>query len=83
MISSLPFDTFEIPKKTADFNYVYCGIRDPKGELYSEKGLKLRFHNSWKKIIKKNRFDKWLILLPLFMEQALIDEFIIAFRKIA
>lgn len=76
-VSYSAFDTFEIPKKTADFNYVYCGIRDPKGELYSEKGLKLRFHNSWKKIIKKNRFDKWLILLPLFMEQALIDEFII------
>ncbi|RTZ10951.1 AAA family ATPase [Flavobacterium sp. GSP27] len=76
-VSYSAFDTFEIPKKTADFNYVYCGIRDPKGELYSEKGLKLRFHNSWKKIIKKNRFDKWLILLPLFMEQELISEFIV------
>ena len=43
----------------------------------SEKGLKLRFHNSWKKIITKKRFDKWLILLPLFMEQDLIDEFIV------
>lgn len=76
-VSYSAFDTFEIPKKTADFNYVYCGIRDPKGELYSEKGLKLRFHNSWKKIIKKNRFDKWLILLPVFMDQELINEFIV------
>ncbi|RRJ86685.1 hypothetical protein EG240_15945 [Paenimyroides tangerinum] len=57
-VSYSAFDTFDIPKKTADFNYVYCGIRDPKGELYTEKGLKLRFHNSWKKIKSNNRFDK-------------------------
>jgi len=76
-VSYSAFDTFEIPKKTTDFNYIYCGLRDSKGELYSEKGLKLRFHNSWKKIITKQRFDKWINLFPFFIERELIDEFIV------
>jgi len=76
-VSYSAFDSFDIPKTTADFNYVYCGLKDPKGELYTEKGLKLRFHNSWKKIVANKRFDKWLNLLPFFLDQELIDEFII------
>lgn len=76
-VSYSAFDTFEIPKKTADFNYVYCGLKDSKGEMYSNQGLKLRFHNSWKKIISKRRFDKWINLFPSFMDYDLINEFII------
>lgn len=76
-VSYSAFDSFDVPKKTADFNYVYCGLKDSKGELYSEKGLKLRFHSSWKKIVAKKRFDKWLNLLPFFLDQELINEFII------
>ncbi len=76
-VSYSAFDSFDVPKKTADFNYVYCGLRDSKGELYSEKGLKLRFHNSWKKITENKRFDKWHNLLPFFLDQELIDEFIV------
>jgi len=76
-VSYSVFDSFDIPKKTADFNYVYCGLKDSKGELYSEKGLKLRFHISWKKIATNKRFDKWLNLLPFFLDQELINEFIV------
>jgi len=76
-VSYSAFDSFDIPKKTADFNYTYCGLKDSKGELYSEKGLKLRFHNSWKKIASKQRFDKWLNLLPFFLNRELINELII------
>lgn len=76
-VSYSAFDTFEIPKKTADFNYVYCGLKDSKGEIYSNQGLKLRFHNSWKKIISKRRFHKWVNLFPFFMDEDLINEFIV------
>jgi len=75
-VSFSAFDSFEIPKNTADFNYVYCGLKDSKGELYTEKGLKLRFHYSWKKIASKKRFDKWLNLLPFFLDDELINELI-------
>jgi hypothetical protein len=71
------FDKFEIPKKNSSFNYVYCGLRETDGELYSEKGLKLRFHNSWKKIKSNRRFEKWMNLLPLFMDVDLVKEFIV------
>tara|TARA_R100000306_G_C4381481_1_gene144933 strand:- start:1072 stop:2985 length:1914 start_codon:yes stop_codon:yes gene_type:complete len=76
-VSYSAFDSFDVPKKTVDFNYVYCGLKDSKGELYSEKGLKLRFHSSWKKIAANNRFDKWMNLLPFFLDQELINEFIV------
>lgn len=76
-VSFSAFDSFEIPRKTADFYYVYCGLKDSKGELYTEKGLKLRFHSSWKKIDNNKRFDKWLNLLPFFLDKELIDEFIV------
>ncbi|MCC3214815.1 AAA family ATPase [Chryseobacterium sp. X308] len=71
------FDKFEIPQKNSSFNYVYCGLRETDGELYSEKGLKLRFHNSWKKIKSNRRFEKWMNLLPLFMDTDLVNEFIV------
>jgi ABC-type multidrug transport system ATPase subunit len=76
-VSYSAFDSFDVPKKTADFNYVYCGLKDSNGELYSVKGLKLRFHNSWKKIATNKRFGKWLKLLPFFLDRELIDEFIV------
>lgn len=77
-VSYSAFDSFEIPRKTVDFNYVYCGLKDSKNELYTEKGLKLRFHNSWKRIASKNRFSKWLNLLPFFLDSELINELIVS-----
>lgn len=75
-VSYSAFDNFEIPKKTADFNYVYCGLKNEKGELYTEQGLKLRFHSSWKKIKEKNRNDKWIKILSNFIHEDLMSEFI-------
>ncbi|WP_028889790.1 AbiJ-related protein [Tenacibaculum ovolyticum] len=81
-VSYSAFDSFDIPKNTADFNYAYCGLKDSKGELYSTKGLKLRFHGSWKKIASNNRFDKWLNLLPFFLDRELINELIVDDDKV-
>lgn len=75
-VSYSVFDNFEVPKKTVTFNYSYCGIRNDKGEIMSEKGLLLRFHYSWKKIEELNRVNQWRKVLLNFIEQELVDEFL-------
>lgn len=72
------FDNFKIPKKTATFDYIYCGLRNDKGELLSEKGLLLRFHNTWKKIKKRERIKEWQSVLINFIDKDMVDEFIIS-----
>ncbi len=71
------FDNFEIPRRTASFNYVYCGIRNDKGEVSTERGLLLRFHNSWKKIEELQRVVQWRSVLLNFIEKELVDEFLV------
>lgn len=71
------FDTFQIPKKTATFNYIYCGLRNEKGEISTDKSMLLRFHNTWKKIRKRGRIKEWRTVLINFIEEDLVDEFII------
>ncbi|CAA0243927.1 AAA family ATPase [Tenacibaculum maritimum] len=71
------FDTFKIPKKTATFNYVYCGLRNEKGELLTEKGLLLRFHSTWKKIEELERLEQWRTVLLNFIEEDMVNEFVI------
>ncbi len=75
------FDKFQIPKKTASFNYIYSGLRNEKGEPYSDKGLILRFHNSWKTIQKKGRINKWRNALLNFMDEELIKTFILPLEE--
>lgn len=77
-VSYSAFDSFEIPSKTVDFNYIYCGLKDSKNGPYTEKGLKLRFHNSWKRIASNKRFSKWLNLLPFFLDSKLINELVVS-----
>ena len=71
------FDKFEIPKKTESFNYVYCGLKDVKGEIISERRQILRFHNTWKKIQEIGRMEGWKMILDNFLEKEIIDEFIV------
>jgi len=72
------FDTFKIPKKTATFNYIYCGLRNEKGELLTEKGLLLRFHNTWKRIRKIERMQQWRTVLLNFLDKEMVEEFIVS-----
>ncbi len=76
-VSYSVFDNFEIPKKTETFNYVYCGIRTDEGDSYSKRGLTLRFHHSWKKIKELKRMDRWRNVLLNFIDDELVDEFIV------
>jgi len=71
------FDTFKIPKKTARFNYVYCGLKNDKGEIMSEQGQIQRFHNTWKKIESLERINQWRRVLLNFLDEAVISEFIV------
>ena len=76
-VSYSAFDTFEIPKKTATFNYLYCGLKDENGERMTDRALLLRFHNTWKKIKKQERMSQWVKILSNFLDKEMIDEFII------
>ncbi|WP_339686630.1 AAA family ATPase [uncultured Nonlabens sp.] len=70
------FDSFEIPKNTASFNYEYCGINDEKGNPISKRGLRLRFHNTRKKIDDIGRSDTWVKILKNFIDEDSINSFI-------
>src|SRR5699024_935960 len=76
-VSYSVFDTFETPKKTIVFNYVYCGLRNEKGELLSEDDLLIRFHHTCARIQKMERTAKWRKVLLNFLDQELVDELIV------
>ena len=75
-VSYSTFDNFELPKKTSDFNYVYCGLRDEQGNIRSKQGQLQKFHNTWKKIDKLGRLKKWKKIISNFLEVDLINLFI-------
>ena len=75
-VSYSAFDTFDIPRKTATFNYLYCGLKDEKGERITDRGLLLRFHNTWKQIKRAERMDQWIKILSNFLDQEIVDLFI-------
>lgn len=70
------FDRFKIPRKTTKFNYLYCGLKNNKGDFITERGLVLRFHNTWKKIEANGRINKWRTILLNFIESEIVDEFL-------
>jgi hypothetical protein len=76
-VSYSVFDNFKIPQKTAEFNYVYCGLRDENGDLFTPRQQALRFHNAWKKIKADSRFEKWVEILSNFLQPELLHELII------
>lgn len=76
-ISYSSFDRFEIPKKTAEFNYIYCGLKDENGKRLEEDELILRFKKSYEKISVQSRINIFLNTIEEFIEIDLIKEFII------
>lgn len=75
-VSYSSFDRFEIPKKTAEFNYVYCGLKDENGKRLGEDELILRFQKSYEKINEQSRIQIFLDNLEIFISNDLIREFI-------
>lgn len=70
------FDSFETPKKTASFNYLYCGLKNEKGDNISKEDLVLRFQDSSQKINELDRTEQWKIILLNFIDKELINQFI-------
>ncbi|OCB73175.1 AAA family ATPase [Flavobacterium piscis] len=77
------FDRFKIPEKTSKFNYLYCGLKNEKGDFITERGLLLRFHNTWKKIEENKRMNKWRTILSNFIEVEILNEFLVKREFIA
>lgn len=75
-VSYSVFDIFKRPTKTASFNYVYCGLRDEKGELRTERGLSQKFHYTVKTIATKERIDQWEAILKNFLDHEFVDDLI-------
>lgn len=75
-VSYSTFDSFELPKKTSEFNYVYCGLRDEKGDLRNERGHILKFHRTWKRIQELKRLKTWRKILANFLDSPVLDLFI-------
>lgn len=75
-VSYSSFDRFEIPKKTAEFNYVYCGLKDENGKRLEDDELILRFQNSYDKISKQSRIEILIKTIEEFIEIDLIKQFI-------
>ncbi len=76
-ISYSIFDSFEIPKKTSTFNYVYCGLRDYEGKQLEKNELLIRFNKTCLKIKELDRIEKWKKVLSNFIENEILEEFII------
>lgn len=75
-VSYSSFDRFQIPKKTAEFNYIYCGLKDENGKRLEEEELILRFQNSFEKIRSQKRIDIFLRTIENFIDTDLLKKFI-------
>lgn len=75
-VSYSSFDRFEIPRKTAEFNYVYCGLKDENGKRLEEAELILRFQISYEKISEQGRTQIFFDTLQEFIDKELISEFV-------
>lgn len=71
------FDRFDIPRKTSRFNYVYCGLKDEKGNILDERKLVTRFHKTWKIIENLERINKWRTILLNFIEPEVLNEILV------
>lgn len=76
-ISYSLFDNFEIPKKTSKFNYVYCGLLDENKDLLTPRQQLLRFHKTSGIIFSLERVERWRNILCNFIDEEIINEFII------
>lgn len=75
-ISYSAFDNFKPPKNTAQFNYVYCGLRNSDGQELSKRAITLGFYRNWEKIILHDRVKKWRSILKTFIDKEIVAELI-------
>lgn len=76
-VSNCPFDHFEIPHQTVEFQYVYCGmsvLRNGYKTILADEDIKDKLHENLIEIKSCNRLGHLQnILSPLFSEEELDD----------
>lgn len=72
-VSYSVFDNFELPHVDAEFNYVYCGLRDSEGRIIRMEDLERRFIGAWSKIIRLGRLNRWHQVLANFLSPDIIS----------
>jgi ABC-type cobalamin/Fe3+-siderophores transport system ATPase subunit len=72
-VSYSVFDNFELPHVDAEFNYVYCGLRDNEGRIIRMEDLERRFIDAWSNIIRLGRLNRWHQVLTNFLSRDIIS----------
>ncbi|MGZ4160887.1 MAG: AAA family ATPase, partial [Neobacillus sp.] len=65
---------FEIPKPTADFNYVHCGFTNSGGHLKTREEFEKQFLVTWATIHQNGRLKRWHQVLRNFMDNDIISK---------
>ncbi|HEV7320207.1 MAG TPA: AAA family ATPase [Ensifer sp.] len=68
-VSYSAFDRFRRPIAHAESSYVYCGIRDEKGNL-SQTGLQRSFHNNKARVRDLRRDSEWVGYIAAILGEA-------------
>jgi predicted ATPase len=66
------FDKFEIPKRDAIFNYVYCGLKKTNDSWKTETDMLQDFQKSVEIIIGKKRIKEWYKILENFISDEIL-----------
>ncbi|WP_027066157.1 AAA family ATPase [Maribacter sp. Hel_I_7] len=74
-VSYSSFDSFELPRNNAKFNYNYCGLRNEDNKLLTEEELLLRFHETRLDIEKLGRIGQWIDTLKNFIDKDSLSQF--------
>lgn len=76
-VSYSSFDNFDIPESTTSFNYVFCGLVDKNKKSLNDDQLLSKFRDNWDKITKLNRIFDYKNILLNFIDESIINTFII------
>lgn len=75
-VSYSAFDKFEIPKRTENFNYVYCGLRKNKNRLFTEVELLERFNKACDEIEDLEHVSQWQEILSNFLQEDILNDMV-------
>jgi|SRR5690554_368892 len=73
-LSYSPFDDFKPGKSGVNVNYIFCSLRDEKGDVNDEKGRAIKFGITRKRIEELGRIKDWKNVLREFLPSAYIHE---------
>lgn len=72
-VSYSMFDAHAFPSSDHEFNYIQCGFRDKKGKTLDRNNLIIRSIESYKEIVSKGRWGKWIDIISVFVSDELLN----------